>query len=169
MSEHPIENLMKTAMNSIKDMVDVNTIVGDPIKTDIGMCIIPVSKVCFGFAAGGTEFYPKISPKKEEKSEVLEYPFGGGSGAAVKINPIGFIIVDSNKESVPKFIPVEHSDAVDKLLDYVPDLIEKANKMFDKIIEKKPEAVIKEKTEIQEEQITPQESNESNDDFLDEE
>lgn len=140
MSEHPIENLMKSAMNSIKDMVDVNTIIGNPIKTETGMYIIPVSKVCFGFAAGGTEFYPELNSKKEEK-EVFEYPFGGGSGAAVKINPIGFIIVDSkDKENIPRFIPVEHSDAIDKLLDYVPDLMEKAKKMLDKYLESKPKA-----------------------------
>lgn len=166
MREHPIENLMSAAMNSIKDMVDVNTIVGNPIKTDTGICIIPVSKVCFGFAAGGTEFYPKSDPKSKEDREVIEYPFGGGSGAAVKINPIGFIIADSNLENVPKFIPVEHSDAIDKLLDYVPDLMEKVNKMFDKVLENKSETIIKEKTEIQEEQINP---DKSNDDYFEDE
>ena len=133
MREHPIENLMKTAMNSIKEMVDVNTIIGNPISTQTGMCIIPVSKVCFGFAAGGTDFSPKTKCNKEDEEE---YPFGGGSGAAVKINPIGFIIIDSENLGAPKFIPVEHYDAIDKLLDYVPDLIEKVDKMFDKIIEK---------------------------------
>ena len=56
MSEHPIEVLMETAMNSIKDMVDVNTIIGEPIETKNGMVIIPISKVSFGFAAGGSEF-----------------------------------------------------------------------------------------------------------------
>ena len=56
MSEHPIEILMETAMNSIKDMVDVNTIIGEPIETKNGMVIIPISKVSFGFAAGGSEF-----------------------------------------------------------------------------------------------------------------
>ena len=53
---HPIEGLMKTAMNSIQDMVDVNTIIGEPIETSNNMVIIPISKVCFGFAAGGSEF-----------------------------------------------------------------------------------------------------------------
>lgn len=166
MSEHPIENLMKTAMNSIKDMVDVNTIVGNPIKTETGMYIIPVSKVCFGFAAGGSEFYPSNNNSKKEESEVLEYPFGGGSGAAVKINPIGFIIIDSNNDSIPKFIPVEHSDAIDKLLDYVPDLMEKVKNMMDKYLENKPKTVIKEETTIQEEQVSP---NESSDEVFDDE
>lgn len=136
MSEHPIENLMKTAMNSIKDMVDVNTIVGEPIETTNNMVIIPVSKVCFGFAAGGTEFESEYECLKKENNKL---PFGGGSGAAVHITPVGFIIIDSNNIGAPKFIPVEHSDAVDKLLDYVPDLMEKVNKMIDKILKNKEE------------------------------
>ena len=60
MSEHPIEGLMLTAMNSIEDMIDVNTIIGEPIETSNGIVIIPISKVCFGFAAGGSEFKEKI-------------------------------------------------------------------------------------------------------------
>lgn len=136
MNEHPIENLMKTAMNSIKDMVDVNTIVGEPIETTNNMVIIPVSKVCFGFAAGGTEFESEQEINQTEKEK---YPFGGGSGAAVHITPVGFIIIDSGNIGAPKFIPVEHSDAIDKLLDYVPDLMEKVNKMLDKILKNKTE------------------------------
>lgn len=136
MSEHPIENLMKTAMNSIKDMVDVNTIVGEAIETTNNMVIIPVSKVCFGFAAGGTEF---TSEADEQNIENQKLPFGGGSGAAVNITPVGFIIIDSRNIGAPKFIPVEHSDAIDKLLDYVPDLMEKVNKMIDKILKNREE------------------------------
>ncbi|MBP3596070.1 MAG: GerW family sporulation protein [Clostridia bacterium] len=162
MNEHPIENLMKTAMNSIKDMVDVNTIVGDPIETTNNMVIIPVSKVCFGFAAGGTEFESEYEPKKLENNKL---PFGGGSGAAVHITPVGFIIIDSNNIGAPKFIPVEHSDAVDKLLDYVPDLMEKANKIIDKILKNKEENTStitiehKEKTEKEPQQETTTETN----------
>ena len=133
MSEHPIENLMKSAMNSIKDMVDVNTIIGNPIKTETGMYIIPVSKVCFGFAAGGTEFDINKKLKKEE-SGYEEYPFGGGSGAAVKINPIGFIVLDTQNNNIPKFIPVEHIDAIDKLLDYIPDFMENIKQVADKYL-----------------------------------
>lgn len=151
MREHPIENLMKTAMNSIKDMVDVNTIIGNPIKTENNMCIIPVSKVCFGFGAGGTEYDKEMKKKKDDIENELEYPFGGGSGAAVKINPIGFIIIDSSNIGAPKFIPVEHSDAIDKLLDYVPDLMEKANKMVDKVLDRKNKTDIEETIEIKKE------------------
>ena len=83
MSEHPIQGLMSTAMNSIQDMVDVNTIIGEPIETSNNMVIIPISKVGFGFAAGGSEFKGEALDEysKKEKEEAIQYrlPFGGGS------------------------------------------------------------------------------------------
>ena len=85
MREHPIEGLMSAAMSSIQDMVDVNTIIGEPIETSGDIMIIPISKVCFGFAAGGSEFNNETLDeyKKREKEEEMQYrlPFGGGSGA----------------------------------------------------------------------------------------
>lgn len=130
---HPIEGLMKTAMNSIKDMVNVNTIIGEPIETTNNMVIIPISKVSFGFAAGGSEFnYETVNEyKKKEKEEETKYrlPFGGGSGAGVSISPIAFIVMA--QDSV-KVLPVEHSSAIDKLIDYVPDLMQRVNNIVDK-------------------------------------
>lgn len=81
MAEHPIENLMVTAMSSLRDMIDVNTIVGDTVETPDGTTIIPVSKVCFGFASGGSEFNTN---KLNKYSETAKLPFGGGSGARSK-------------------------------------------------------------------------------------
>lgn len=85
MTDHPIEGLMLTAMNSIRDMVDVNTIIGEPIETSNNIIIIPISKVSFGFAAGGSEFKGETIDeyKKRDKEESIQYklPFGGGSGA----------------------------------------------------------------------------------------
>ena len=137
MSEHPIDGLMETAMTSIKDMVDVNTIIGDPIETKNGMVIIPISKVSFGFAAGGSEFKGETIDeyKKKDKEEEVQYrlAFGGGSGAGISINPVAFVLV--LKDSI-KVIPIEHNSAIDKLIDYVPDLMQKANKMMDKAEEK---------------------------------
>ena len=140
MSEYPIEGLMNTAMNSIKDMVDVNTIIGDPIETTNNVVVIPVSKVNFGFVVGGTEFNGKeqkngsLLPSKdeEEKKEGKRMPFGGGSGAGVSISPIAFIII---QQSGVKLLPVDHSSAFDKLLDFVPDLIEKTQEMISKKID----------------------------------
>lgn len=136
MSEHPIEILMETAMNSIKDMVDVNTIIGEPIETKNGMVIIPISKVCFGFAAGGSEFKGETIDeyKKKDREEEVQYrlPFGGGSGAGISINPVAFVVV--LKDTI-KVLPIEHTSAIDKLMDYVPDLMEKANKIVDKTLD----------------------------------
>ncbi len=150
MNEHPIEGLMTTAMSSIQDMIDVNTIIGDPIETSNNIIIIPISKVSFGFAAGGSEFNGETLDeyKKIEKGEQIQYklPFGGGAGAGVTINPVAFLVVQSN---TVKLMPVTHSSSLDKLLDYVPDLLEILKKKNIKIetndkikkpnINKKPE------------------------------
>ena len=140
MSEHPIEGLMLTAMNSIQDMVDVNTIIGEPIETSNNIVIIPISKVSFGFAAGGSEFSGETINEysKKEKEEEIQYrlPFGGGSGAGVTINPIAFLVIQPNNV---KLMPVTHSSSLDKLLDYVPDLIEKTNNIMNRCIQNKKE------------------------------
>ena len=115
---HPIDGLMASAMNSIKEMVDVNTIIGSPVNIPDGTVIIPISKVSFGFAAGGSEF----STKKEDK-----LPFGGGSGAGVTINPVGFLVVGNG---TVKFISVDQQSATDKLVDYVPEALDKIQGMI---------------------------------------
>ncbi|MFR2534484.1 MAG: GerW family sporulation protein [Clostridia bacterium] len=140
MSEHPIEGLMTTAMNSIREMVDVNTIIGEPIETSNNIIIIPISKVGFGFAAGGSEFKGETIGEysKKDKDEEIQYklPFGGGSGAGVSITPIAFLVVQSNNV---KLLPVSHSSAMDRLLDYVPDLVEKTNNLINKQLSNKKE------------------------------
>lgn len=134
MENHPIEGLMLTAMNSIENMIDVNTIIGEPIETSNNIVIIPISKVCFGFAAGGSEFRGETIDEytKKDKDEKVQYrlPFGGGSGAAVNINPIAFLVVEENKV---RLLPVNHSSCIDKMLDYIPDLFEKINKTASKL------------------------------------
>ena len=148
--QHPIEVLMETAMNSIKDMVDVNTIIGDPIETTTGMVIIPISKVSFGFAAGGSEFKGETIDeyKRKDKEEEVQYrlPFGGGSGAGISINPVAFVLVQ--KDSI-KVMPIEHSSAIDKLMDYVPDIVEKANKNNDNHLEEEKSETKKDKIKEQ--------------------
>lgn len=138
MNEHPIEGLMTTAMNSIRDMVDVNTIIGEAIEGPGNIMIIPISKVGFGFAAGGSEFNGETLDeyKKKDKEEQVQYrlPFGGGSGAGVSIAPVAFLVIQQDNV---KLLPVSHSSAIDKLLDYVPDLIEKVNKMLNKTMQAK--------------------------------
>ena len=138
MNEHPIENLMISAMSSIQNMVDVNTIIGEPIETQVGITIIPISKVSFGFAAGGSEFRGETLKEynKKDKDEEIQYklPFGGGAGAGVSINPVAFLVV---QEGSVKLMPVDHDSCLDKILDYVPDLMQKLNEMFNKSIQEK--------------------------------
>lgn len=131
--EHPIENLMHITMDSIQGMIDVNTIIGDPIQMSNNTVIIPISKVSFGFASGGSEFKGETIDEynKKDKDEQIQYrlPFGGGAGAGVTIKPVAFLILQSGQV---KLINVEHENSIDKILDYVPDLLEKMNKMFEK-------------------------------------
>lgn len=138
--QHPIEGLMVTAMNSIQDMIDVNTIIGEPIETTNNVIIIPISKVGFGFAAGGSEFKGETINEytKKEKEEAIQYrlPFGGGSGAGVSISPIAFLVVQQN---TVKLLPIEHCSSVDRLLDYVPDLMDKLNNFLNKNMQNKKE------------------------------
>ena len=157
MINHPIEGLMNTAMNSIKDMIDVDTIIGEPISTGIDTLIIPISKVCFGFAAGGSEFKGETINEysKREKEEQVQYrlPFGGGSGAGVKIELVAFLVVSNG---IVKLLPVTHDSYIDKLIDYVPDLLDKSgdlikgmkdkNKCIEKLKEKIEENIKDEKS-----------------------
>jgi sporulation protein YtfJ len=116
MENHPIDNLMKTTMAHIKEMVDVNTIIGDAIESKDGSLIIPISKVSFGFASGGSEFN---SPDCKEGKNKL--PFGGGSGAGVNVRPVAFLII---KNDSVKLLPMEYDNPFDKIMDSIPQLME---------------------------------------------
>ena len=137
MEEHPIEKIMTTAMSSIKEIIDVNTIIGNPIETSNGVVIIPISKVSLGFAAGGSEFKGETLDEytRKDKEEQAQYrlPFGGGSAAGVTINPVAFLIIE--KDGV-KLLPADHENCIDRLLDYVPDFMEKANSIMNKMFNK---------------------------------
>lgn len=120
MSEHPIQGLMNTALQNIRDMIDVNTIIGEEIVASDGTVIIPVSKVSLGFASGGSDI-----PNKLEKDI-----FGGGSGAGVSINPVAFIVV-SNGEV--KLLQITSSTSpADRAISLVPELIDKISSLFGK-------------------------------------
>ena len=117
--KHPIENLMMTAMTSLESMVDVNTIIGDTVTSSDGTIIIPVSKVCFGFAAGGSEFN---SNKLNKFSESGNLPFGGGSGAGVNISPMAFLVV---KDGMVKLLTMDSTGPIDKLVELIPEAMDK--------------------------------------------
>ena len=112
---------------------DVNTIIGEPIETINNVIIIPVSKVGFGFAAGGSEFKGEAINEynKKEKEEQIQYklPFGGGSGAGVSINPVAFIVIQENNV---RLLPIEHCSSIDRLLDYIPDFMDKIGNSLNK-------------------------------------
>lgn len=119
---HPIEGLLNTTMKNIEHMVDVNTIVGDPIATPDGGAILTVSKVGFGFAAGGSQFGKSDAPQN--------FPFGGGSGGGVSITPIAFLVV--NKDGVKVMHLEEQTHVIEKMMDLAPQALEKVKDMLAK-------------------------------------
>ncbi len=130
MEDHPIEGLMKTAMENLKEMVDVNKIVGDAVETPDGNVIIPISRVTFGFAAGGTEFENQeeaAGNPRSPNSSGQELPFGGGSGGGVSVQPVAFLVVGQGQV---RLLPVHHHAMLDRLIDLAPQLINQIQGMF---------------------------------------
>lgn len=132
MSTHPIEGLMKVAMENIKEMVDVNTIVGDPVETPDGSVIMPISKVGFGFAAGGSEFGAEESGNGAGRNDSMNanvaLPFGGGSGGGVSITPIAFLVV--GKHGV-KIVPLDNqTHLLERLIDSAPTVVDRIQNMM---------------------------------------
>ena len=134
MAEHPINGLMETAMKSIKDMVDVNTIIGNPVETPDGTVIIPLSKVSFGFASGGSEFGTKPQIKPDANAN-----FGGGAGGGATIEPIAFLVVGTGQM---KLMPVDITPSpYDGIIEKVPSLIDKFSDFISKKRDKKKEKI----------------------------
>ena len=122
---HPINDLMSTTMQKIREMVDVNTIVGQPITTPDGVTLIPVSKLSFGFASGGSDYVSKNKKPGESNT------FGGGSGAGVNITPVAFLIVRGDSVRV---LPVDPpaSTTVDRVIEVVPEVVDKVTAFLEK-------------------------------------
>ena len=119
--EHPIGSLMDTTMEKIKEMIDVNTIIGEPITSPDGTLIIPVSKISYGFAAGGSDL-----PTKKENKDC----FGGGSGAGVTIQPVAFLTV---YQGDVRLVSVDREECTaDKLVNMIPDVLKKVKGVFKK-------------------------------------
>lgn len=136
MANHPIEALMKTTMESLKDMVDVNTIVGDPVETPDGTVIIPISQVSFGFASGGGEYHMKSkTPSGEGDENENKMPFAGGTGAGVSVQPVAFMVVGNGQM---KLLPVDqNANMIDNIINFTPKLLDKIQAMSEKKSEKK--------------------------------
>jgi sporulation protein YtfJ len=115
---------MEATMRKIREMIDVNTIVGTPIKTDDGVTLIPISKVTFGFTAGGAEYASK-------NGQMQNPNFGGGSGAGVQITPVAFLVVNGDSAKILNVNPPAGS-SIDRVIEIVPDLIEKVKEFLSK-------------------------------------
>jgi len=134
MADHPIQGLMQTAMENIKEMVDVNTIVGDPVQTPDGSVIMPISKVGFGFVAGGSDI--RFDQDSEHRSKTgmdshnaqVSLPFGGGSGGGVSITPIAFLVVGTQGVRI---VPLDNqTHLMERIIDSAPQMIQKVQDMF---------------------------------------
>lgn len=123
----PLSDLMHSAMEKVREMADTNTIVGQPITTPDGVTLIPISKVSLGFGCGGGD-YGKVQPKS----------FGGGSGAGVNISPVAFLVI---KDGITRVLPVAVPpvSTVDRVVEMVPDVLDRVEKFFDKKQEKDSE------------------------------
>ena len=119
-NKRPLNDLLRSTMDKVHEMVDTNTIVGEPIATADGVTLIPISRVSLGIGCGGGD-YGKVQPKD----------FGGGSAAGVKIEPVAFLVI---KEGTTRVLPVAMPavTTLDRVVELVPDLIDKVEKYFDR-------------------------------------
>ena len=119
-NEHPIKVLMDTTLDKIRAMVDSNTIIGTPIHTADGTMIVPVSKMSFGFASGGSDF-----PSKTNKDL-----FGGGGGAGVSVTPVAFLVVKDGNVRMMQL--ADTANTVDRAIGMLPDVVDKITELFKK-------------------------------------
>lgn len=131
MSEkHPIEGLMDSVMQGLKDIVDVNTIVGNPITCPDGTVIMPISKVALGFGVGGSEF-PKNKRLSSGDEQVSNRMFGGGTGGGLSLTPVGFLVVGGGKI---RMVPVSEENSIyDRIIDAVPTAIDKVSEFVSSV------------------------------------
>lgn len=122
MENNPIGELMQNTMESVKNILKVDTVVGDPIVTPDGITLVPISKISVGFGGGGVEFNSK---------KAGEHPYGGGNATAVKIDPIGFLVI---KEGTIRMVNVTPpaSTTVDRIIDLVPQVLDRVDNFIDK-------------------------------------
>lgn len=121
MKEQSASGILGTSIEKIKDLVDVSTIIGDPIKISETLQIIPVSKVTYGFASGGSDF-----PSKNNQEL-----FGGGGGAGITISPVAFLVVNNGSVSVKYINAAEGS--VERVIGMVPDIVDKATDVISQL------------------------------------
>ena len=118
--KNSVSELMETTMTKIREMVDSNSVIGEPITTPDGVTLIPVSRVSLGFGSGGGDY-----------GKPGQNNFGGGGGAGVKIDPVAFLVI---KDGTTRVMPVAGPpvSTVDRIVDMAPDIVDKIGKFFDK-------------------------------------
>ena len=118
--KNSVSELMETTMTKIREMVDSNSVIGEPITTPDGVTLIPVSRVSLGFGSGGGDY-----------GKPGQNNFGGGGGAGVKIDPVDFLVIkDGTTRVMPVAVPPVST--VDRIVDMAPDIVDKIGKFFDK-------------------------------------
>ena len=126
-----LPNMLENTIAKIREMVDVNSVIGDPITTADGITIIPISKVSVGFAGGGSDYVSKNQNKQEN-------PFAGGAGGGVKVTPVAFLVIkDGNVRMMPVAAPA--NTTADRLVEQVPDVLDRISNFIDSRTEKKGE------------------------------
>ncbi len=128
---HNLPNMLDSTIAKIREMVDANSIVGEPITTGDGVTIIPISKISIGLGGGGSDFVSKNANQHEN-------PFGGGVGAGVKVTPVAFLVI---KEGSVRMLPVATpaNTTADRLVEMVPDTLDKIAAFVDSRTERKSE------------------------------
>ena len=124
MERHPIEGIMTTALESRRDMIDVNTVIGEPIATADGSTVIPISRVSFGFVAGGGE-YPRRDAPKQEGGERRALPFAGGTGAGVSVSPLGFLVTHGDQV---RLLPATCCQPIERVIELIPQAMAEVRK-----------------------------------------
>ena len=126
---HKLPSMLESTIAKMREMVDVNSVIGDPITTVDGITIVPISKISVGFAGGGTDYVSKNVNKQDN-------PFGGGVGAGMNVTPIAFLIVkDGNVRMLPVAVPA--NTTTERIVEMVPDVLDKLTEFIDSRLDKK--------------------------------
>lgn len=126
---HKLPGMLENTISKMREMVDVNSVIGDPITTVDGVTIIPISKISVGFAGGGSDYVSKNVNKQDN-------PFGGGVGAGMNVTPIAFLIIkEGNVRMVPVAMPA--NTTTERIVEMVPDVLDKLTEFIDSRLEKK--------------------------------
>ena len=120
MAEHTIQGFMGVTMDKVREMVDANTVIGDPVRTDDGTVILPVSKITFGFASGGSDFEGKNAANKDL--------FGGGGGAGVSVIPVAFLVIQNG--NVRTIQLSSGNNTMDRALTMLPELVDRLSDLI---------------------------------------